>query len=161
MMKLARIKTIVVVAATGVIVACASSGRNSDLSIDVESDEIRVAVSQAVAQGVMESLLGSDLECDRGVEGEFAKLLTQLDRGGPRSTATYRDGENTIHARRRGGKLDLKITGQGSGRIEATMPWAVAECLLGNPTSVGKTVTPAVKVKVVNPDGRNFSFKMN
>ena len=161
MMQLPRIRRILVVAAAGVVVACASSGRNSDLSVDIESDEIRVAVSQAVARGVMESLLGSDLECSRGVDGEFESLLTELDHGGPRARAAYRDGENTIRARRRGGKLDLEITGMGSGRIEATMPWAVAECLLGNSTSIDKTVTSGVKVKVVNPDGRNFSFKMN
>lgn len=161
MMSLTRTKKIVVVAAVGVIVACASSERNSDLSIDVQSDEIRVAVSQAVARGVMENLLGSDLECDGGVDGEFENFLTQLDRSGPRSRATFRDGENTIHARRRGGKLDLEITGQGSGRIEATMPWALAECLIGNSTTIDKAMTSAVKVKVINPDGRNFSFKMD
>lgn len=161
MTKSIRIRMIMVIVAAGAVVACASSGRNSDLSIDVEDDEIRVAVSQAVAQGVMESLLGSDLECGRGTDGEFESLLDELDRGGPRSRATYRDGENTIRARRRGGNLDLEITGQGSGKIEATMPWAMAECLLGHATSIDKTVTSGIKVKVVNPDGRNFSFKMN
>jgi hypothetical protein len=40
------------------------------------------------------------------------------------------------------------------------MPWAIAECLLGNDTSIDKTVTSSIKVKVTNDDGRNFSFKL-
>ena len=87
-------------------------------------------------------------------------LLTKLDRGGPRSHATYRDGETRINATRRGGKLDFEITGEGSGKIEATMPWAVARCLLGQETSIDKTMTSSIKIKVTNEDGRNFSFRL-
>ena len=89
------------------------------------------------------------------------KLLRELDHGGPRSRASFRDGETTIAARRRGGKLNLEIDGSGSGRIEATMPWAVADCLLGKTTTIDKTVTSSIKVKVTNEDGRNFSFQLN
>jgi hypothetical protein len=96
-------------------------------------------------------------EIDTGME----KLLQKLDQGGPRSRASYRDGETTIAARRRGGRLDLDISGAGSGRIEATMPWAVADCLLGKTTTIDKTITSSIKVKVTNEDGRNFSFQLN
>jgi hypothetical protein len=143
------------------IAACASSETKSDLNIAVDSDEIRVAVSEAVARGVVESLLGDDVECDGDIDDDFKNLLARLDRSGPRSRATYRDGENTIDARRRGGRLDLDITGQGSGRIEATMPWAIAECLLGNATTLDESITRAIKVKVTNSEGRNFSFKLD
>ena len=40
------------------------------------------------------------------------------------------------------------------------MPWAVADCLLGNRTSIDDTVTSSIKVKVTNEDGRNFSFRL-
>lgn len=156
-----RIRMIMLCAAVGMVAACASSETKSDLNIAVDNDEIRVAVSEAVARGVMESLLGDDLECDGDIDSEFKALLIRLDRSGPRSRATYRDGENTIEARRRGGKLDLDISGQGSGRIEATMPWAIAECLLGRSATVEATMTSSIKVKVTNPDGRNFSFKLD
>lgn len=156
-----RIRMITVIAAAVVASACASSEPKSDLNINVDSEEIRIAVSEAVARGVMENLVGSNLECSGDIGGDFEQLLLKLDQSGPRSRATYRDGETTIQARRRGGKLDLDITGQGSGRIEATMPWAVAECLLGNTTSIDKAMGSAVKVKVTNSDGRNFSFKMD
>ena len=140
--------------------SCASSEPESDFELDIDSDEIRVAVSEAVARGVMEDLIGADLECDGEVDGHLKAFLEKLDEGGPRARASYRDGENTVDGRRRGRKLDLKIRGAGSGKIEATMPWAIAECMLGNNTSIDDTLTSSIKVKVTNEDGRNFSFRL-
>ena len=141
--------------------ACASSEPKSDLNIDVDDNEIKVAVSAAVARGLMEELIGSDLDCQGEIDTGMERLLRELDQGGPRSRASYRDGETTIAARRRGGRLDLDIRGAGAGRIEATMPWAVADCLLGKTTTIDRTVTSSIKVKVTNEDGRNFSFQLN
>jgi hypothetical protein len=156
-----RLSTTFVIAVAAAMVSCASSEPKSDLDIAVDSDEIRVALSKEVARGLVEDFIGSSLSCTSEVDGGFGALLQKLDREGPRSHATYRDGENTITGRRRGGRLDLDFSGGGSGRIEATMPWAIAECLLGNATTVDKTTKSAVRVKVVNPDGRNFSFKLD
>jgi len=140
--------------------ACASSEPKSDFELDVDDDEISVAISEAVARALMEDLFGADLECEGEVDGHLRALLEKLDRDGPRSRASYRDGEETVSGRRRGGRLDLEIRGDGPGKIEATMPWAVAECLLGRNTSVDDAFTSSIKVKVRNPDGRNFSFKL-
>ena len=150
-----------VVALTLFAITCASSEPKSDLNIDVNDQEIRVAVSAVVARGLMEELIGSDLDCQGEIDTGMERLLRELDQDGPRSRASYRDGETTIAARRRGGRLDLDIRGAGSGRIEATMPWAVADCLLGKTTTIDKTVTSSIKVKVTNEDGRNFSFQLN
>ena len=139
--------------------ACASAEPESDFELDVDDDKITVAISKAVAQGVMEGLVGSDLECEEGADGQFRTFLERLDQGGSRAKASYRDSENTIDGRRRGSKLDLKIRGAGSGKIEATMPWAIAECMLGNSTSIDESFT-SIKVKVTNEDGRNFSFRL-
>ena len=151
----------VVVALATFAIGCASSEPKSDLNIDFDDNEIRVAVSAEVARGLMEELIGSDLDCQGEIDTGMEKLLRELDHGGPRSRASYRDGETTIAARRRGGKLNLEIDGSVSGRIEATMPWAVADCLLGKTTTIDKTVTSSIKVKVTNEDGRNFSFQLN
>lgn len=154
-------KLVVIVATAAMIAGCATSEPKSDLNIDVNDTNISVAVSESVARGLMANLIGSDLDCRSDIDGNMETLLEKLDRGGPRSRATVRDGETTLSAHRRGGRLDLDISGAGSGRIEATMPWAVAECLLGNTTTIDHAVTSAIRVKVVNPEGRNFSFKLN
>ena len=156
-----RVILVVVMATVGTIAGCASSEPKSDLNIDFNDNDISVAVSESVARGLMENLIGSEFDCRSDIDGSLESLLEKLDRGGPRSHATIRDGETTLSAHRRGGKLDLDISGAGSGKIEATMPWAVAECLLGNTTTIDHTVTSAIKVKVTNPEGRNFSFKLD
>ncbi len=141
--------------------SCASSEPQSDLELAVNGDEIRIAVSEVVARGVMENLVGSAIECDGDIDPSLQTLLESLDRGGPRSRASFRDGETTVDARRRGGRFDIDIRGYGSGRIEATMPWAVAECLLGHATTIDDAVTSSIRVKVVNENGRDFSFKLD
>jgi len=162
MMNGPRVPRLIMCAATLVMAtACASSEPKSDFNLDVNSDEITVAVSAAVARGLMEELVGSNLDCKGEIDSGMEKLLLKLQHDGPRSRASYRDGETTIQARRRGGKLDLDVTGEGSGRIEATMPWAVADCLLGNQTSIADTMTRSIKVKVTNENGKNFSFSMH
>jgi hypothetical protein len=143
-----------------VAIACASSEPKSDFSFDVDSDEIRVAMSAEVARGLMEEFIGADLDCKSEIDGGMEKLLLKLQHDGPRARATYRNGENTVRGSRRGSRVDLVITGEGQGKIETTMPWAVADCLLGNRTSINDTVTSSIKVKVTNEDGRNFSFRM-
>ena len=160
MPRLVGIRLIMVIAVLGTVTSCASSEPKSDFNLDIDSDEIRVALSEEVVRGLMEEFIGADLDCKSEIDGGLESLLKKLDQEGPRSRATYRDGETTVNARRRGGKLDLDFSGRSSGRIEATMPWAVAECLLGNTTSIRKTTTSSIKVKVTNPDGRNFSFKL-
>jgi hypothetical protein len=140
--------------------SCASSQPRSDLELDIDDDEIRIAISEDVARGLMEDLLGAELKCDGEVDGQFRALLEKLDRDGPRARASYRNGEETISGRRRGGTLNLEIRGDGPGKVEATMPWAVAECMLGRNTSIDKTLSSSIKVKVSNPDGRDFSFKL-
>jgi len=141
-----------------VAMSCASSEPEPDLDFELSGDEIRLALSEEVARGVVEGLLGSSLECGGAIDDDLRDLLSGLERGGPRSRATRRDGETTLDARRRGGRLDLEIRGSGPGKIEASMPWAVAECLLGRSTTVDRAVSSAIKIRVSNPDGQDLSF---
>jgi len=156
-----RILRLTVVAATLMVaISCASSEPKSDISFDVDSNEIKVAMSAGVARGLLEEFIGGDLDCKSEIDGGMEKLLLNLQHDGPRARATYRNGESTVRGSRKGSRLDLTITGDGQGKIETTMPWAVAECLLGNRTTIDDTVTSSIKVKVTNEDGRNFSFRL-
>ncbi len=149
------------VAALVVALSCASSKKQPDLVVDSDEGNLTVAISAATARAVVEELIGGDLDCQADTDGEMESLLRTLDRGGARSRASYRDGETTVEGRRRGGRLDIEIRGSGSGHIEATMPWAVAECLLGRKTTVDKTIRSSIKVKVTNDDGGSFSFRLD
>lgn len=147
-------------ALTVTVFACASSEPRSDLDLEIDGSEIRLALSEEVARGAVESLLGPGLECGGEVDDGLRDLLVDLDRRGPRARATRRDGDTTLEARRRGARLDLEIRGTGPGTIEASMPWAVAECLLGRTTTVERAISSSIEVTVNNPGGRNFSFRI-
>jgi len=143
-------------------VACTSSKQQPDLVVDYDDDKnLTVAISSAVARGIMEELIGSDLDCKGDLDPEVETMLQTLDKKGPRSSAAYRDEDTTVAAQRRGGKLHLEISGSGSGKIEATMPWAVAECLLGRKTTLDEAIQSSIKVKVTNEDGGSFSFRLD
>ncbi len=161
-LSLNRWRLLVPAAVLSVCLGCASSsGPQSDLDLEIDGDEIRLALSEEVARAAVEGLLGSGFECDGEVDPELRGLLEALDRGGPRSKAGLRDGETTVEGRRRGSRLMLELSGAGSGSIELTMPWAAAECLLGRPTTIQHAVSDAIRVEVRNPDGRNFSFTVD
>ena len=142
-------------------VGCASSRSQPDLTIDLDDENLTVAVSTILAREVVDGFVGSHLDCKGELDPEVETMLQILDKRGPRSSATYRDEDTTVVARRRGGKLHLDITGSGSGKIEATMPWTIAECLLGRDISVDKAVRSSIKVKVTGEDGGSFSFRLD
>jgi hypothetical protein len=160
--RLERWRFLVLAAALSVTVGCASSnGPQSDLDLEIDGDEIRLALSEELARASVEGLLGSGLQCEGAVDPELRRLLEALDQGGPRSKAGLRDGQTTLEGRRRGSRVTLELSGTGPGSIELTMPWAAAECLLGRPTRIDRAVSDAIRVEVRNPDGRNFSFTVD
>ena len=152
------LRCLVTATTLAVALSCASIEPEPGLDFKLSGDEVRLELSEDVARAAVEGILGSILECDGEIDDDLRELLSALERGGPRSRATRRDGETTLDARRRGGRLDLEIRGGGPGKIEASMPWAVAECLLGRSTTVDRAVSSAIKVRVSNPDGRALSF---
>ena len=63
--------------------ACASSEPKSDFELDVDDDEISVALSEAVARGLMEDLIGADLEAIRIAEDRERFKTAMLAAGLP------------------------------------------------------------------------------
>jgi hypothetical protein len=123
---------------------CASqSHQQSDLSLDVEDNGVRIAVSTLAARGVPVRL-----------------LLEELEREGPRGRAAARVDDGIVEGRRRGGTLDLRFRGHGSGRIEVEMPWQLARCLLGHATTVDGALTSSIRVAAIDGHGKRYSFTL-
>jgi hypothetical protein len=142
------------------ILASAGPLAASDIELDFGEDEVRIEISKEMARGIVEGLIGSELSCDGEVDPPFRALLEELDREGSRARATYRDGDTTIDARRRGGSVTMKIRGSGKSRINLTIPWQLARCMLGGSTTVDRSITSAVKVKIVDEKGKKYSFRL-
>jgi hypothetical protein len=140
---------------------CASqSHQQSDLSLDVEDNGVRIAVSTLAARGVIEEVLGSDVQCDGDLDGPVRLLLEELEREGPRGRAAARVDDGIVEGRRRGGTLDLRFRGHGSGRIEVEMPWQLARCLLGHATTVDGALTSSIRVAAIDGHGKRYSFTL-
>jgi hypothetical protein len=56
-------------------------------------------------------------------------------------------------------RLDIRDQDDG-GRIEAVIPWSVAECLLGRTADIDDSVAK-IKIKVKGADGGTFEFKVD
>jgi len=75
-----RVATIVVLVMVGTIAGCASSEPKSDLTVDVNDDDITVAVSEAVARGLVTRAVPADR-----FEQEVRDCMMRIAAGSPRA----------------------------------------------------------------------------
>jgi hypothetical protein len=123
-----------------------------------------------MARSALEEALGTKLDCQGELDPEMNELLTTLQRRGRRGRVTLKDEDGRIVASRRvasrrGASLRLLIKESGSkGKIEASMPWAVAECLLGRSMSLDQALDHGrqpITVKITGENGRSFEVRLD
>lgn len=141
------------------LAACASSQSHRVATLDDTGDGFRLAVSADAASGLLGGLMNGELDCSSRTDGTLGAVLTALDRGGPRARASARDGDGSLTGRRRGNRVTL-VAGAGEGRLEVTMPWAAAECLLGRPTDLAKALD-GLEVDLVDDTGHRTSLRLD
>lgn len=140
---------------------CASQKhQQSDFSMDVDDNGVRIAVSKHAARAIVEDILGGDLQCDGELDDPLRSLLLKLEDKGPRARAAVRNADGTIEGLRRGGTLDLRIRGEGSGRIDVTMPWKLAQCLLGRTTTIDEALASSIRIAAIGDDGKRYTFQL-
>ncbi len=83
-------------------------------------------------EAVLDSL-GETIDCDRTDDRDTRRMLEHLRDEGEGSSYTMRDGDETTRARRRNGRLELRKYEDGEAPTRVVMPWAMGECMLGNP----------------------------
>lgn len=100
---------------------------------DVEGDGITLSLSgEWLNEAVLDSISDS-VECDGTDDRATRSMLQHLRERGEGSSYTLRDGDEITRARRRGGKLELRKYEEGEKPTRVVMPWAMGECMLGNP----------------------------
>ena len=159
--------TVVFVVSLGLVLAAAlahAGDRTSSVTISTDDDgsQLKVAVSKGLLATMVEELVGSELSCDGGSDGEFTDLLRQLDRKGRGARATVETDDHTVitaKRKRKTVKIDIRDP-DDDGAVEVVMPWLVAECLLGRDV-VLDTSMAKIKVKVEGADGGRFEFKVD
>ncbi|MGB5516058.1 MAG: hypothetical protein WBP36_16180, partial [Thermoanaerobaculia bacterium] len=92
-----------------------------------------------------------DLECDGDIEADTREMFEYLSKNGrgSRYTLEKEDGE-VIKAHRRKDQLELEILKPDEDPTQVSMPWLLAECMLGNKVAAKE---------LEKADGLKFSVK--
>lgn len=147
------------------LIGCSSTTSSAQKSLTVSESKdghgVVVAVSEALARELISDAFGSELSCDGELDPEFEGMLRSLDRQGRSARATIRDEDSVVTARRRGRSVEFDVRSlAGGGEIQVVMPWAAAECLLGETTTLGKELTN-VRVTIEGEGGGSFELRVD
>jgi len=149
------LKTCAVVAILMLVVAPAVGKEKKDtITIDIEdSDGSKTSISLTtdLVSGVLEGMIDEDLECDGDLEADTRQMFEHLSKQGKGShyTLEKEDGE-VVKAHRRKDQLELEVLKPGEDATHVSMPWILAECMLGNKVAAKE---------LAKADGLRFSVK--
>lgn len=105
---------------------------------DAEGDGISLTLSGRWLEEAVLDSIGESIDCDGTDDRQTRRMLEHLRAEGEGSSYTMRDGDETTRARRRNGKLELRKYEKGEAPTRVVMPWAMGECMLGNPVPMRK-----------------------
>jgi hypothetical protein len=147
--------------AVGGCVSGSARTRSVTISEARSGHGVQVAVSEALARELLEGAIGSELRCQGEVDEEFGSVLRALDAGGRGSRATLEGDDGVLLARRTRRGLELSLRGRaGGGRIDAVLPWALAECMLGRSVRLDADVAH-VRLAIRGEDGGSFDLHVD
>lgn len=109
--------------------------KDKELSVQIEGDDginISFSISADFVDSILEGLAGSSMDCEITTDEDTRAMLEHLDRRGNGSKYRFRDDDGKlIKASRRRGQLELDITRSGEKDAHVSLPWVLAECMLG------------------------------
>ena len=110
--------------------------KKDTITIDIEDSDgstMTLSLSADFVSGMIEGMVDEDLECDGDLESDTREMFQHLSKKGKgsRYTLEKEDGE-VIKARRSKDQLELEILKPDEDPTHVSMPWLLAECMLGN-----------------------------
>ncbi len=110
--------------------------KKDTITIDIEDTDgskTSISLTTDLVSGVIEGMVDEDLECDGDIEADTREMFQHLSKNGrgSRYTLEKEDGE-VIKAHRREDQLELEILKPDEDPTQVSMPWLLAECMLGN-----------------------------
>lgn len=149
------LKTCAVLAILVLVAAPVLAKEKKDtITIDIEDSDGKktsISLTSDLVSGVIEGMVDEDLECDGDIETDTREMFEYLSQKGKgsRYTLEKEDGE-TIKAHRRKNQLELEVLEPGEDPTHVSMPWILAECMLGNKVAAKE---------LEKADGLRFSVK--
>ena len=87
-----------------------------------------------------------DIDCDGNDDDPKVRALyLSLDRGGDGARGTVWDDRKEIRAHRAGKLLEMTIREEDGDKVELTMPWSLARCVLGGEDLTRKEIDRAME----------------
>jgi len=128
--------------------------KKDTITIDIEDSEgskTSISLTTDLVSGVIEGMVDEDLECDGDLEADTREMFEYLSKNGrgSRYTLEKEDGE-VIKAHRRKDQLELEVLDPDEDPTHVSMPWLLAECMLGNKVAAKE---------LEKADGLKFSVK--
>lgn len=128
--------------------------KKDTITIDIEDSEgskTSISLTTDLVSGVIEGMVDEDLECDGDIEADTREMFEYLSKNGrgSRYTLEKEDGE-VIKAHRRKDQLELEVIDPDEDPTHVSMPWLLAECMLGNKVAAKE---------LEKADGLKFSVK--
>ncbi len=149
------LKTCAFLAILMLVVAPALAKEKKDtITIDIENSDGKktsISLTTDLVSGVLEGMIDEDLECDSDIEPDTREMFEYLSKKGKGSRYTLEkaDGE-IVKAHRRKDQLELEVLEPGEDPTHVSMPWILAECMLGNEVAARE---------LAKADGLKFSVK--
>ena len=117
-------------------VAAYAGSKKNELTIELEGSDgeaLSLSISADFVSKLAEGLAGSSWDCDGTAEEDTRAMLEHLDKRGEGSKYTLkRDDGEVVKARRKKGQLHLEIEKPGEKETRVSLPWSLAECMLGH-----------------------------
>lgn len=126
------------------------------LTIDIDGDDdasLSISLSGGWADQIVEGLLDADVECDADLEPDTEAMLLHLKRKGPGSKYTLEDDDRTVRVRRRKGSWEMDISKDDGTKAKVVLPWALAECMLGDKQAMERYRGEGDFALVIEDDG--------
>jgi hypothetical protein len=110
--------------------------KKDTLILDIEDSDgskLTLSLSADIVSGIIDGVVDEDLECDSDIDPDTRAMFEYLSREGKgsRYTLEKEDGE-IVKARRRGDQLELEVLEPDEKPTRVSMPWLLAECMLGS-----------------------------
>ncbi len=125
--------------------------KDKELSVRIEGEDgadISFSISGGFVEGILEGLAGADVDCEVTTDDDTRAMLRHLDRRGDGAKYRFRNDEGKlIKARRRHGQLELDIANGAENGAHVSLPWAVAECMLGHRVELSRDARASLELE--------------
>lgn len=124
-----------------VLAVVPASAKDRTITIDLgdpDEDGLSLSLSGGWLANEFLSDVVDDIDCDDRQDRDMERALLHLRKKGEGAKYTIRDGDETVQLSRRKGKLEFRKTEPGEKPTYVSMPWAMGECMLGNPKPMRK-----------------------